>query len=117
MNGFNLIKKEKIKKIKKHLHQVVYRDNISEHLIGNRCSLRDGALEKRLTHMPFTHAFTGSNPVRVTILSVGLYIRLFFYKKRSVIHFALFFVITGPLIKNNMAVSGFSLPLKIASIN
>ena len=27
----------------------------------------DGALEKRLTHMPFTHAFTGSNPVRVTI--------------------------------------------------
>ena len=26
-----------------------------------------GALEKRLTHMPFTHAFTGSNPVRVTI--------------------------------------------------
>ena len=28
----------------------------------------DGALEKRLTHMPFTHTFTGSNPVRVTIL-------------------------------------------------
>ena len=28
-----------------------------------------GPLEKRLTHMPFTHAFTGSNPVRVTILS------------------------------------------------
>ena len=27
----------------------------------------DGALEKRLTHMPFTHAFTGSNPVPVTI--------------------------------------------------
>ena len=26
-----------------------------------------GSLEKRLTHMPFTHAFTGSNPVRVTI--------------------------------------------------
>ena len=26
-----------------------------------------GALEKRLTHMPFTHAFTGSNPVQVTI--------------------------------------------------
>ena len=26
-----------------------------------------GALEKRLTHMPFTHAFTGSNPVRVTM--------------------------------------------------
>ena len=25
-----------------------------------------GALEKRLTHMPFTHAFTGSNPVQVT---------------------------------------------------
>ena len=25
-----------------------------------------GPLEKRLTHMPFTHAFTGSNPVRVT---------------------------------------------------
>ena len=30
-------------------------------------SKTDGALEKRLTHMPFTHAFTGSNPVRVTI--------------------------------------------------
>ena len=29
--------------------------------LGNQ----DGALEKRLTHMPFTHAFTGSNPVRV----------------------------------------------------
>lgn len=28
-----------------------------------------GPLEKRLTHMPFTHAFTGSNPVRVTIKS------------------------------------------------
>ena len=27
----------------------------------------NGALEKRLTHMPFTHTFTGSNPVRVTI--------------------------------------------------
>ena len=27
-----------------------------------------GPLEKRLTHMPFTHAFTGSNPVRVTII-------------------------------------------------
>ena len=26
-----------------------------------------GSLEKRLTHMPFTHAFTGSNPVQVTI--------------------------------------------------
>ena len=26
-----------------------------------------GLLEKRLTHMPFTHAFTGSNPVQVTI--------------------------------------------------
>ena len=26
----------------------------------------DGPLEKWLTHMPFTHAFTGSNPVRVT---------------------------------------------------
>ena len=30
----------------------------------------DGALEKRLTHMPFTHAFTGSNPVRVTIVKI-----------------------------------------------
>jgi hypothetical protein len=29
-------------------------------------SLRLGPLEKRLTHMPFTHTFTGSNPVRVT---------------------------------------------------
>ena len=28
---------------------------------------QQGSLEKRLTHMPFTHAFTGSNPVRVTI--------------------------------------------------
>ncbi len=27
---------------------------------------KTGPLEKRLTHMPFTHAFTGSNPVRVT---------------------------------------------------
>ena len=27
---------------------------------------KTGALEKRLTHMPFTHTFTGSNPVRVT---------------------------------------------------
>ena len=26
-----------------------------------------GPLVKRLTHMPFTHAFMGSNPVRVTI--------------------------------------------------
>jgi hypothetical protein len=29
-----------------------------------------GALEKRLTHMPFTHALTGSNPVRVTIFQI-----------------------------------------------
>ena len=29
---------------------------------------KPGLLEKRLTHMPFTHAFTGSNPVQVTIL-------------------------------------------------
>ena len=29
---------------------------------------RNGPLVKRLTHMPFTHAFMGSNPVRVTIL-------------------------------------------------
>jgi hypothetical protein len=28
--------------------------------------LHFGPLEKRLTHMPFTHALTGSNPVRVT---------------------------------------------------
>ena len=28
--------------------------------------LHIGPLEKRLTHMPFTHALTGSNPVRVT---------------------------------------------------
>ena len=27
----------------------------------------NGLLVKRLTHMPFTHAFMGSNPVRVTI--------------------------------------------------
>ena len=27
-----------------------------------------GGLEKRLTHMPFTHTFTGSNPVSVTML-------------------------------------------------
>ena len=32
--------------------------------------LKIGPLEKRLTHMPFTHAFTGSNPVRVTITNV-----------------------------------------------
>ena len=31
---------------------------------------KSGALEKRLTHMPFTHAFTGSNPVRVTMLMI-----------------------------------------------
>ena len=31
-----------------------------------------GLLEKRLTHMPFTHAFTGSNPVQVTIFNGGL---------------------------------------------
>ena len=31
-----------------------------------------GLLEKRLTHMPFTHAFTGSNPVQVTIFFGGL---------------------------------------------
>ena len=30
--------------------------------------LHIGPLEKRLTHMPFTHALTGSNPVRVTTL-------------------------------------------------
>jgi hypothetical protein len=29
--------------------------------------LHVGPLEKRLTHLPFTQAFTGSNPVRVTI--------------------------------------------------
>ena len=29
-------------------------------------SQKYGALEKRLTHLPFTQAFTGSNPVRVT---------------------------------------------------
>ena len=28
----------------------------------------DGPLVKRLTHMPFTHTFTGSSPVRVTTL-------------------------------------------------
>ena len=29
--------------------------------------LPSGALEKRLTHQPFTLAFMGSNPIRVTI--------------------------------------------------
>ena len=33
-----------------------------------RKSHNSGGLEKRLTHMPFTHAFTGSNPVSVTIM-------------------------------------------------
>ena len=34
---------------------------------SNPSSSASGRLEKRLTHMPFTHAFTGSNPVPVTI--------------------------------------------------
>ncbi len=42
--------------------------------LGNQ----DGALEKRLTHMPFTHAFTGSNPVRVTIQQTTSQQRRFF---------------------------------------
>lgn len=50
---------------KKVLHRMIAYDIISEHL-GNKLKV-NGALEKRLTHMPFTHAFTGSNPVRVTI--------------------------------------------------
>ncbi len=39
-------------------------------------SKTDGALEKRLTHMPFTHAFTGSNPVRVTIENSTLQVKI-----------------------------------------
>ena len=31
----------------------------------------NGGLVKRLTHMPFTHTFTGSNPVPVTIFWSG----------------------------------------------
>ena len=45
----------------------VLRTNSSCGIINWHSRLNDGALEKRLTHMPFTHAFTGSNPVRVTI--------------------------------------------------
>ena len=42
----------------------------------------DGALEKRLTHMPFTHAFTGSNPVRVTnLLMTETYVSVFFVRE------------------------------------
>ena len=39
----------------------------------------DGALEKRLTHMPFTHALTGSNPVRVTNMTAKKVLRAFFF--------------------------------------
>ncbi len=42
--------------------------------VKKRLEKQYGALEKRLTHMPFTHTFTGSNPVRVTI---SLFINLF----------------------------------------
>ena len=44
-----------------------------------------GALEKRLTHMPFTHAFTGSNPVRVTICKHNLNIvEVFLYQNKKI---------------------------------
>ncbi len=45
----------------------------------------DGALEKRLTHMPFTHAFTGSNPVRVTIRRLRPETVFFFVYERRII--------------------------------
>ena len=45
----------------------------------------DGALEKRLTHMPFTHAFTGSNPVQVTICKLvqDIYLGFLFCLKNN----------------------------------
>ena len=45
----------------------VLRTNSSCGIINWHSRLNDGALEKRLTHLPFTQAFTGSNPVRVTM--------------------------------------------------
>ena len=65
-----LFRKRKIDKqeinSKKDLHERKSHANICEHLSEDKFHIH-GALEKRLTHMPFTHAFTGSNPVRVTI--------------------------------------------------
>ena len=42
-----------------HFTRLLYTAIIQRHY-------KAGPLEKRLTHMPFTHALTGSNPVRVT---------------------------------------------------
>ena len=55
----------KNKNRKKFLKNVCIQKMMCYHI--KALSKTDGALEKRLTHMPFTHAFTGSNPVRVTI--------------------------------------------------
>ena len=38
-----------------------------------------GPLEKRLTHLPFTQAFTGSNPVRATKLKIKQILDLFLF--------------------------------------
>ncbi len=55
--------------------------------------VENGPLEKRLTHMPFTHALTGSNPVRVTILTFkalpsrgAFFYSLRYDKMKEVIH-------------------------------
>lgn len=38
-----------------------------------------GSLVKWLTHCPLKAAFTGSNPVRVTIVCINAYLWAFFY--------------------------------------
>ena len=55
--------------IKKCLNSSAVEQSAVNRSVGgsNPSSSASGRLEKRLTHMPFTHAFTGSNPVRVTI--------------------------------------------------
>ena len=55
--------------IKKCLNSSAVEQSAVNRSVGgsNPSSSASGRLEKRLTHMPFTHAFTGSNPVPVTI--------------------------------------------------
>ena len=49
------------------LKSTFYLHSIEQMILWLSTKQVNGALEKRLTHMPFTHTFTGSNPVRVTI--------------------------------------------------
>lgn len=65
-----LFQLNKIEKTKKTIVKVVFLCYHIKALVISDHTVKNGALEKRLTHMPFTHAFTGSNPVRVTNMKI-----------------------------------------------